>query len=336
MAIAEAAILGGASLVGGLLGSSGAKKASKEAARAQLQAASMQDRLGRETIGTQLALGAPQREASYSAVAALMDMIGLPRTAAGLGMSTPRELDAVTRGRILDQQFNRWADTWDKSRKYRHEPQHYERFLSELYGGRLPSVQAELDSALAAMSGTGGGGVAGGAGAVGSLPYSSLSAGHGITGVYELMDRPAYEWQKSPSYDWRFQQGYGAALAGLGSRGLGASGAELKALTEYGQGMASQEYDAIFNRLMQIAGFGGLAAEQSTAGFGMGSQLGASAAGNVANTGMLNAAGYIGSANSWANAINQIGMLPWDRIIGGNKIGYTNAYNNMTNKMFGD
>lgn len=54
-----------------------------------------------------------------------------------------------------------------------------------------------------------------------------------------------------PSYQFRYQQGQQAAERSLASRGLLNSGNAAIELQQYGQGMASQEYGAQFNRLLQ-------------------------------------------------------------------------------------
>lgn len=54
-----------------------------------------------------------------------------------------------------------------------------------------------------------------------------------------------------PSYQFRYQQGQQAAERSLASRGLLNSGNAAIELQQYGQGMASQEYGAQFNRMLQ-------------------------------------------------------------------------------------
>ena len=70
-----------------------------------------------------------------------------------------------------------------------------------------------------------------------------------------LEERPDFEFkpedfnfQADPSYDWRKSQGMSAIDKSGSARGRSLSGAQDKALMEYGQGMASQEYQASFNR----------------------------------------------------------------------------------------
>lgn len=56
-----------------------------------------------------------------------------------------------------------------------------------------------------------------------------------------------------PSYQWRFEQGQQAVERSQAAKGLLGSGNILTALTEYGQGAASQEYGAQWSRLLQGA-----------------------------------------------------------------------------------
>lgn len=62
--------------------------------------------------------------------------------------------------------------------------------------------------------------------------------------------------QNDPGYQFRLQQGNQALERSLASRGLGQSGAALKAAQEYGQGLADQTYNDFFNRQMGIANQG--------------------------------------------------------------------------------
>lgn len=57
-----------------------------------------------------------------------------------------------------------------------------------------------------------------------------------------------------PSYKWRYEQGLQATQRAGAAKGLGASGNEMLALQEAGQGMASQEYGNQFNRLFSLMG----------------------------------------------------------------------------------
>jgi len=72
------------------------------------------------------------------------------------------------------------------------------------------------------------------------------------TGQRALSDLAAgnfmQNWQTDPGYQFRLQQGLKAIQGSAAARGLNQSGATLKALTEYGQNLASQEYQNIYNR----------------------------------------------------------------------------------------
>lgn len=57
-----------------------------------------------------------------------------------------------------------------------------------------------------------------------------------------------------PSYAWRFQQGQQAVERSLAAKGLLQSGNAAIELQQYGQGMASQEYNAQFNRTLSALG----------------------------------------------------------------------------------
>lgn len=62
--------------------------------------------------------------------------------------------------------------------------------------------------------------------------------------------------QADPGYQFRLQQGQNALERSLAARGLGQSGAALKAAQDYGQNLAAQTYDNYFNRQNQIANYG--------------------------------------------------------------------------------
>lgn len=75
-----------------------------------------------------------------------------------------------------------------------------------------------------------------------------------------------------PSYDFRFNQGQKAMERTLAASGMGKSGNALTALMQYGQGMASSEYQNQYQRLAQLSGAnfgtgaaGGIAQQQAAA-----------------------------------------------------------------------
>ena len=120
-----------------------------------------------------------------------------------------------------------------------------------------------------------------------------------------------------PSYQFRLQQGQDAIQSSAAAQGGLLSGATLKALQNYGQESASQEYSNAYNRfnadqtnrynrLSNLVGIGQNAAAQV-------GNAGAQTAQAVANNTMAGAnalaAGQIGSANAWTNGAQQLGSL---------------------------
>jgi hypothetical protein len=95
----------------------------------------------------------------------------------------------------------------------------------------------------------------------------------------------------SPGYQFRLDQGNQAVQRSAASRGLLASGATVKAIDRYSQGLASSEYNNFSDRLAQIAGFGQNATNATVA------------AGENATAGIVGAYGRAGDAraSSYAN-----------------------------------
>lgn len=129
--------------------------------------------------------------------------------------------------------------------------------------------------------------------------------------------------QNDPGYKFRLDQGMQALQRSAAAKGDLLSGGTAKALTQYGQDYASNEYQNTYNRFMNnqatrynrlasLAGVGQQAAGQI-------GQLGQSAAGNAGNilmesgqqignqfmnAGNARASGYANAANAWGGAIS--------------------------------
>lgn len=124
---------------------------------------------------------------------------------------------------------------------------------------------------------------------------------------------PATASTMDPGYAFRLREGMKALNATAAARGGLISGNALRAATGYGQEMGSQEYTNAFNRyqinranLLDPLKF--LSGQGQAAAAGQAANIGAGAT-NTANlmTGAANAsaAGQVGSANAYANAIGQ-------------------------------
>lgn len=96
-------------------------------------------------------------------------------------------------------------------------------------------------------------------------PTPAQSTGPDYSGFYD-----------SPDYKFAMDQGLTSVNQSMAKRGLSGSGAEMKALTRFGQGLASQQLGNYKNSLAALAGIG----QAST---GQISNLGANAASNMGN-----------------------------------------------------
>lgn len=127
-------------------------------------------------------------------------------------------------------------------------------------------------------------------------------AGASALGNMQAMLDPNYDFTASPDYQWRFDQGVNALDKSAAARGNLLSGRQLKAVTDFGQNIGSQEYNNRFNRLASLAGIGQIGTT-GTAQAGSNYATGASNA--YGNMGQARASGYLGQANAWGNALNQ-------------------------------
>lgn len=131
------------------------------------------------------------------------------------------------------------------------------------------------------------------------------------------------DFQQDPGYTFRLSEGLKGLDRQAAARGGLISGGALKAATQYGQEMGSQEYQNAFNRYQtnrtnQLQPLGNILASGQSAASNQGAAAGNYAsggastmlgAGNAAAAGInaagqANAAGQMGSANSLANALS--------------------------------
>ena len=105
----------------------------------------------------------------------------------------------------------------------------------------------------------------------------------------------------SPGYQWRLDEGMRAVDAGAAAKGMLRSGATLKAEQEFGQGLASQEFENYYNRLYNLSGMGMKAAGatgDAEMQAGRGQAATAIGAGNAQSSIYGNAASSLGTAAS--------------------------------------
>lgn len=113
-------------------------------------------------------------------------------------------------------------------------------------------------------------------------------------------------FQTSPGYQFAFNQGVKAVDAGAATQGLLGSGARLKALTEFGQGMANQEYWNYLNQLGNLMSAGQNAAAQTGT---FGANYANSASNLFGAKGSAQAANAVAQGNIWGETIGNLAPL---------------------------
>ena len=151
-------------------------------------------------------------------------------------------------------------------------------------------------------------------------PFDSYLASKGLAGGRFDTNNPAYQFQ--------LKQGQQALDRSSAARGMGASGAQMKAAQEYGQGLASQQYDKeynrasgefgdYFNRLAGLAQGGQQAAGSMAQAGGQYANNASNTFGNLSNaqTSILGqqanarASGYAANANALSGGLNSLTNL---------------------------
>jgi hypothetical protein len=128
------------------------------------------------------------------------------------------------------------------------------------------------------------------------------------------------DFEADPGYEFRRTEGMRGVEGGAAARGGLLSGAALKAIQKYGQGLASQEYGNAYNRFTadqtnqynRLAGLvntGQGATNQLTNAAG---QFGQQQANNIIGAGNAQASGIMGGVNAITGGINA-GINNWQQ-----------------------
>jgi hypothetical protein len=136
-------------------------------------------------------------------------------------------------------------------------------------------------------------------------PYNQ--AGQQALGQYQnLLQGGAanFDISKLPGYQFEMQQGTNAIQNSAAARGQALSGNTLQGLQQYGQGLASTQFQQYMQQLAGLANMG-QAAASNTANLGAGllSGAGASLASGIQASGQYQAAAGVGQANAWNGAL---------------------------------
>lgn len=161
-------------------------------------------------------------------------------------------------------------------------------------------------------------------------PYRQFGADQ-LTGLKNFMaDRDANDFI-DPGYDFRLKSGSNAIANNAATSGMLQSGDTLRALTEYGQNMGSQEYNNAFGRFLGEGQF-----RQGLTGIGQnavvqGGQLANQGAANVANISANTDAGA--SDRIWGDYFSGMGGMGMQQFAkGGGVSGITNSFSNIFQK----
>jgi hypothetical protein len=131
-------------------------------------------------------------------------------------------------------------------------------------------------------------------------------------------------FQASPGFQFAMDQGREAVQGSVAARQGLNSGAAMAELQRMGMGLGNQEFGNYMNRLQGMAAGGQNAAGmQGQASMGYGGQIGGNmmqggqnAAQGIANVGNARAAGTVGAANAFNNALTQgVGMWQQNRMM---------------------
>ena len=164
----------------------------------------------------------------------------------------------------------------------------------------------------------------------GEQSLAQLLEGTGEGGDFNR-DFTMADFSADPGYEFRRSEGMRGIESRAAARGLLGSGGTLRDLTEYGSGLASQEYGAAydrfnnnrsqrFNRLASIAGLG----QTATNNVGAAGQRTAETIGNnLTNLGNAQGAAAISRGNAWSGAANTLGNFALSQYYMNNRPGST-------------
>jgi hypothetical protein len=262
-----AVAIGGATAIGGaLISSSAAKSAAKTQAGSADKATAEQQR--QYDIGREDL--APYRTQGTSALNELAGLLGLPTT--GGEASVVTDPYAAQRTQLTNEIETLMAD-----------PQNRDTRIFGA-GGSSTTRIGELQAQLA------------------KLPPAPAAGGAqpAAAGPTDIMAK----LEAQPGFKFRLAEGQKGVERSAASRTGTLSGAATKAMAEYNQNFASNEYDNAVNRLMSLSKLG---QESTMATANLGAHTADQISSNTIGAGNATAAGQVGSANAWGSAVGSIG-----------------------------
>lgn len=298
-------------LIGGIFGSD----AAGDAADTQAAAADRATQLQKQMFDKQIELQAPFRQTGLTANNRLSYLLGLSGSGgagAGAGGGGGTTLTA-------EQLINTDGNWTPNSQLYSSDPT-YRNAWDQFINHEATTYGAHPNNALGSTLTTGLSELARFGFDLDAYNARQQAAGQAQTATNQndpefgsLMRRfSAQDFQADPGYQFRMDEGMRALEGSAAARGGLLSGAAMKAIQKYGQGVASQEYGNAYSRYTadQTNQYNRLAGLVNT-GMGATNQT-SNAAANFANNASSNiigagnaaAAGQIGSANALVGGIN--------------------------------
>ncbi len=114
------------------------------------------------------------------------------------------------------------------------------------------------------------------------------------------------QFYESPDYQFALEQGTRGTEQSLARRGLTGSGAEMRALSRFNQGLASQQFNNYKNSLSALAGIGQTA---TTQGANMGTQVAANVGAGQQRAGDARASSYLNAGSAVSGMADSYGQM---------------------------
>jgi len=160
-------------------------------------------------------------------------------------------------------------------------------------------------------------------------PYRTFGADQ-LGDLDRFLDEKSASNYIDPGYDFRLKSGTNAIANNAAASGMLQSGDTLRALTEYGQNMGSQEYGNAFNRFLGEGQF-----RQGLTGIGQNAVV---QGGSLANQGAANVADITKNMDAgasdriWGNVFSGLGGMAMSGAAGMAGQGGANAFSNIFKK----
>lgn len=250
-------------MVGSAIGAFTSSSSGNKAAKAQIEAAQIAANTAQYFYDTTRSDQAPARQVGQGALYKLADMYGVARPTGGTGGGPTTGPGATPTGPSVADQAQYLVSVGDGS-------------TGRAMRSYLAAHPNLTDADLTALKGLAD------SGEIYKFnqhnQQTGATTGNAAPPGYGTSMTPGYDdFQTSPGYQFRLSEGVKAAEHSASARGLLGSGAAMKAVQRYGEGLASSEYENYANRLASLAGIGQQATQATSA-------AGTSAANTIAQT----------------------------------------------------